>query len=203
MNDTTNQLTRPMEVPEEARPMKAKCSAHRSNGEPCQRSPIAGGMVCATHGGSAPAVRAAAARRLEVAAVEADVRAVIASEGLEAVTEPLEALALLATETLAMKSALAARVNALSDITTTSKLGVEALKVEVALYERAIDRSGKFLDLLAKSNFEDRRLRISEQTAGMFVTVMKNVLNRLDLSPAQQILVGTVVPEELRALEDA
>lgn len=191
---------RPMEALRKPRPMKTKCTARRTNGEPCQRSPIAGGSVCATHGGSAPAVKAAAARRLEVAAVEADVAAVIASEGLEGVTDPLEALARLATETLAMKSALAARVNALSDITTTSKLGVEALKVEVALYERAIDRSGKFLDLLAKSNFEERRLRIDEGTAGMFVTVMRNVLARLDLTPAQQALVGTVVSEELRAL---
>ncbi len=201
MNDIASEETRPMEPPKKDRPMKALCTAHRSSGAPCQRSPIAGGTVCATHGGSAGHVKAAAARRLEVAAVEADVAAVIASEGLEGVTNPLEALAMLATETLAMKSALAARVNALSDITTTSKLGVEALKVEVALYERAIDRSGKFLDLLAKSNFEERRLRIDEQTAGMFVTVMKNVLNRLDLTPAQQILVGTVVPEELRALD--
>lgn len=200
MNET-NEHIRPMEAPKEVRPMKAKCSAHRSNGEPCQRSPIAGGSVCATHGGSAGHVKAAAARRLEVAAVEADVAAVIASEGLEPITSPLEALALLATETLAMKSALAARVNALSDITTTSKLGVEALKVEVALYERAIDRSGKFLDLLAKSNFEERRLRIDEQTALQFVQVMTKVLDRLDLSPSQRILVGTVVPEELRALD--
>lgn len=199
--NASNESTRPMEALEEARPMKAKCSAHRSNGEPCQRSPIAGGTVCATHGGSAGHVRAAAARRLEVAAVEADVAAVIASEGLEAVTDPLEALARLATETLAMKSALAARVNALSDISTTSKLGVEALKVEVALYERAIDRSGKFLDLLAKSNFEERRLRLDEQTAGQFVQVMTKVLDRLDLSPSQRALVGTVVPEELRALD--
>ncbi|WP_211881276.1 HGGxSTG domain-containing protein [Pseudarthrobacter albicanus] len=180
--------------------MQAQCKATARSGEQCSNPPISGGSVCRMHGGSAPAVKAAAARRLEVAAVEADVRAVIASEGLEGVTDPLEALARLATETLAMKSALAARVNALSDITTTSKLGVEALKVEVALYERAIDRSGKFLDLLAKSNFEERRLQIDEQTAGMFVTVMKNVLARLDLSPAQQALVGTVVPEALRAL---
>ncbi|RKO27652.1 hypothetical protein D7Z96_01650 [Pseudarthrobacter phenanthrenivorans] len=153
------------------------------------------------HGGSSPAVKAAAARRLEVAAVEADVRAVIASEGLEGVTNPLEALAKLATESLAMKTALAARVNALQEITTTSKLGVEGLKAEVALYERALDRTAKFLDLLAKSGFEERRLRLDEQTAGMFVTVMRNVLARLDLTPAQQALVGTVVPDELRALD--
>lgn len=181
--------------------MQAQCKATARTGAQCSNPPIRGGTVCRMHGGSSPAVKAAAARRLEVAAVDADVAAVIASQGLEGVTDPLEALARLTTETLAMKSALAARVNALSDITTTSKLGVEALKVEVALYERAIDRSGKFLDLLAKSGFEERRLRLDEQTAGMFVTVMRNVLARLDLTPAQQALVGTVVPDELRALD--
>ena len=180
--------------------MQAQCKATARSGTQCSNPPIQGGTVCRMHGGSAPAVRAAAARRLEVAAVEADIRAVIASEGIEAVTNPLEALALLATESLAMKTALAARVNALQEITTTSKLGVEALKVEVGLYERALDRTAKFLDLLAKSGFEERRLRIDEQTAGMFVTVMRSVLDRLDLSPAQQTLVGAVVSEELRAL---
>jgi hypothetical protein len=181
--------------------MQAKCKATaRTTGAQCSNRPIQGATVCRMHGGSAPAVRAAAARRLEVAAVEADVAAVIASEGLEGVTNPLEALARLATESLAMKAALAARVNALQEISTTSKLGVEALKVEVLLYERALDRTAKFLDLLAKSGFEERRLRLDEHTAGMFVQVMRNVLDRLDLTPAQQALVGTVVPNELRAL---
>jgi hypothetical protein len=181
--------------------MQAQCKATARTGAQCSNPPIQGATVCRMHGGSSPAVKAAAARRLEVAAVQADVAAVIASEGLEGVTDPLEALAKLATESLAMKTALAARVNALHEITTTSKLGVEGLKAEVALYERALDRTAKFLDLLAKSGFEERRLRLDEQTAGMFVTVMKNVLDRLDLTPAQQALVGTVVPEELRALD--
>lgn len=180
--------------------MQAQCKATARTGARCSNPPIQGATVCRMHGGSSPAVKAAAARRLEVAAVEADVRAVIASEGLEGVTNPLEALAKLATESLAMKTALAARVNALQGITTTSYLGVEGLKAEVALYERALDRTAKFLDLLTKSGFEERRLRIDEQTAGMFVTVMRNVLARLDLTPAQQALVGTVIPDELRAL---
>lgn len=181
--------------------MQAQCKATARTGARCSNPPIQGATVCRMHGGSSPAVKAAAARRLEVAAVEADVRAVIASEGLEGVTDPLEALAKLATESLAMKTALAARVNALQGITTTSYLGVEGLKAEVALYERALDRTAKFLDLLTKSGFEERRLRIDEQTAGMFVTVMRNVLARLDLTPAQQALVGTVIPDELRALD--
>lgn len=41
-----------------------KCSARTTAGEPCKRSPIKGGNVCATHGGSAGHVVAAARRRL-------------------------------------------------------------------------------------------------------------------------------------------
>lgn len=40
------------------------CTAKRSNGEPCNKPPIKGGTVCATHGGSAPQVRKKAALRL-------------------------------------------------------------------------------------------------------------------------------------------
>ncbi|WP_427174475.1 hypothetical protein [Arthrobacter sp. 92] len=180
--------------------MKTKCSARRSNGEPCQRSPIAGGAVCGTHGGRAPQVKAAAARRKAAEAVQAEAQAILAHEGFAGVESPLEELSRLANEALAVKTASAARVNALTTISTTSKLGVDSLAVEVALYERAMDRAGRFLDMLAKSGFEERRLRIDEQTAGMFVTVMRNVLARLELTPSQQALVGTVVPEALRAL---
>lgn len=43
----------------------AQCKAHSSrNGKRCKRPAIAGGTVCATHGGSAPQVRKAAALRV-------------------------------------------------------------------------------------------------------------------------------------------
>ena len=45
-------------------PDKPRCSAHRTNGEPCKLPPIRGGGVCHKHGGSAPQVRAAANLRL-------------------------------------------------------------------------------------------------------------------------------------------
>jgi hypothetical protein len=41
------------------------CSAHRSDGEPCSAYAITGGRVCVAHGGAAPQVKAAAARRWE------------------------------------------------------------------------------------------------------------------------------------------
>lgn len=41
-----------------------RCSAHRSNGQPCRAYAIIGGRVCRAHGGAAPQVRAAAERRI-------------------------------------------------------------------------------------------------------------------------------------------
>jgi hypothetical protein len=39
-----------------------RCTGHRSDGQPCQATAIEGGLVCLTHGGSAPQVRMAARR---------------------------------------------------------------------------------------------------------------------------------------------
>jgi hypothetical protein len=51
--------------------LRVRCTAHRSDGEPCRAWAIRGGRVCAAHGGRAPQVRAAARRRLESAALTA------------------------------------------------------------------------------------------------------------------------------------
>jgi hypothetical protein len=40
-----------------------RCSARRTDGQPCGAYAITGGTVCAAHGGSAPAVRASAQLR--------------------------------------------------------------------------------------------------------------------------------------------
>lgn len=45
-----------------------QCVGHKKNGERCRRAAIAGGTVCRVHGGAAPAVKAAARVRLEMAA---------------------------------------------------------------------------------------------------------------------------------------
>lgn len=41
-----------------------RCTARRTNGEPCKRWAIVGGTVCATHGGRAPQVKEAARKRM-------------------------------------------------------------------------------------------------------------------------------------------
>ena len=45
--------------------VKSQCTAtSKHSGDRCKRTPIPGGTVCVTHGGSAPAVKIAAQRRL-------------------------------------------------------------------------------------------------------------------------------------------
>jgi hypothetical protein len=41
-----------------------KCTAHRTNGQPCNAPAIKGGSVCRVHGGSAPQVKRSAKMRL-------------------------------------------------------------------------------------------------------------------------------------------
>src|SRR4051794_29637167 len=46
-------------------PEPVKCKARKSNGDPCNNSPVKGGTVCRVHGGSAPQVLRKAKERLE------------------------------------------------------------------------------------------------------------------------------------------
>jgi hypothetical protein len=48
-------------------PTREKCVAHNRFGEPCGKYPVAGAVVCASHGGSAPQVRKKAQDRIMMA----------------------------------------------------------------------------------------------------------------------------------------
>ena len=134
-------------------------------------------------------------------AYDADREAILAAQGMEPVADPLAELGRLAAQSTAFMDALGARVNALESIRFTDAKGSEQLASEISLYERAMDRTARLLKLLVDSGFEERKLKLDEQTAGLFVAAMQQVLARLDLSPEQAVLVGTVVPEVLRGLE--
>jgi hypothetical protein len=183
---------------EQADERRCRAKSKRS-GERCRRFPIPGGVVCHIHGGAAPAARAKARERMVVAAARADAERLLTYEAVDRMTDPLEALGRLAVEALAMKEALASRVNALASLRySAAGAGTEQLRAEVALYERALDRSAKFLDMLARNNFEERRIQLSEAQGQQLAAVIRAVLERLLLTSEQQELVPVVVPEELR-----
>ena len=132
----------------------------------CGQPRMQGTTVCRMHGGSARQVRSAAGRRL---AADKARRALDEIEVRE-VENPLDELRRLTGEVVAWKDALASHVAALEDrFRFTDDKGAEQLRAEVALYERALDRAGKFLELWARLGLDamlaQLRVRVTEAQA--------------------------------------
>ena len=182
------------------------CSATSTqSGERCRCYPMKGSTVCSTHGGMAPQVRNAAARRLTVRAVEAEAKAVLAFEGITNVWNPLGEVVKLAAELRATLDALAARVNALDAIRyAASGSGTEQTRSEMVLLGQYQDRLARLLDMMMRWDFDNRKLLLEENIAkatGLFLSqLLDRILDRLDLTADQRLLLSVVVPEEARKL---
>lgn len=138
------------------------------------------------HGGKAPQVQAAAVRRLALAEVEADAARALAHSALAPLEDPLGELARLAAEVVGMKDALAARVNALTSFRYTGVSGVEQLRAEVQLYERALDRTTRILDVLARHDWIGKKLALEEAQVNEVLGFVAAGLDALELSEEQQ-----------------
>lgn len=122
-------------------------------GSPCRHAPMRGQAMCHVHGGKARQNRQAAARRQAQAQIQADAAAILASEGIDPVDDPVREIGRLAVEALALKTAAGARTNALgAGIRYEDAKGSEQLRSEVYLYERALDRAMRFLEIAARNS---------------------------------------------------
>lgn len=169
----------------------------------CINPPMKGGKVCRKHGGAAPQVRAAAQRRLLTQEAEADAEAILARQGLAPVADPYDALSRLANEMLALKSAWASRVNALSSIRVESEMGFETAKLEIGAYERALGMAARVLEVLAKLNLDERRVRITEAIGEQVTAAIREILAGLALTAEQEALAPTVVSKAMLRLVEA
>lgn len=172
----------------------------RHKGEPCLNMPKVGQKVCSIHGGKAPQNLRKGARVVAEAKIQKELAALLAVESLTEVGDPLLALSRLAAEVGSMKSELGRRVNALTSLTMEAGGGTDQLRAEVVLYERALDRTARLLDMLVRSRFEEKRIALSIAQGDEIIGALRRIFVRLALSEAQQVLVGTVVPEEIRAI---
>lgn len=132
--------------------------------------------------------------------VAADAQAALAHAALRPLDDPIDALARLASEAAAWKDALAGRVNALLAIRyESSGPGTEQLRAEVALYERAMDRTARLCETLAKLNLGERAQALDERVAAQFEAVLRAVLAdpELGLTPAQARVAPVVVDRHL------
>jgi hypothetical protein len=168
---------------------------------------VRGATVCRSHGGAAPQVRAAAARR----EAEAQVRRGLARLDVAPIDDPLGELAKLAGQVVAWKDALAVKVNELTTGTCPEcgpaeadaplryeahGAGTEQLRAEVALFERALDRCASVLGLIAKLGIDERMARISELQAAAVVKAVDAGLAHL----ASQVPIPAEVAAETRGV---
>lgn len=149
------------------------------------------------HGGAAPQVARKAAERLSAHEALAE----LARRGITPVDNPLSALAELAGEIVATKDIFRDRVAQLQEEAWrySDDKGGEQLRAEIALYERALDRSARVLADIARLKIDERLAAITEQQGHTLATVITTVLDRLDLGE-QAGRVRELVAVELERL---
>lgn len=196
-----------------------RCSAKRRNGEGCGAWAVKGATVCRMHGGSSPQARAAAARRVqEEKAAKAAQRL---AQPIE--TDPSQALLDLVSSAAGEVAYWRNRVDEIQDRDEkrlTSGLtkitegkdrgGVTTLRtvetvaaIEYRMWVDAQERLARYATAALRAGVEERRVRIAEDQGALVAQVIRRILDRLDLSEWQAEMVGSIVPEELRALSQA
>lgn len=146
-----------------------RCPAHlKASRRRCRQPRIEGAPTCRMHGSAAPQVRAAAARRV----LDQQAAAALARLDVDPVADPLTELSRLAGQVCAWRDALAAKVNALTDLRFEDAKGAEQLRSEVALWERALDRCGSLLTAIARLGIDERLARISERQADAVIRAL-------------------------------
>lgn len=208
------------------------CTGHTKNGQnaggPCRR-PCKPGEVCPTHGGMAPQVRAARARREQ----EAEAAKQVATLGLPMDISPTEALLQEVQWTAGHVQWLRTKVAELDEqalVWGTTRTETEvggALRIGLDgddgvtsvdsapsnkviqtaapslwydLYERERRHLVAVCSAALKAGVEERRVRLAESQGDLVATAIRRILDALALTPDQQALVGTVVPRELRLI---
>lgn len=170
------------------------CTARRQDGEPCRAPAIKGGSVCRVHGGRAPQVRAAAARRLAEGSVLARLEA--AGE-LVADEPPVETLARLIRVTrsymlileaeMAEVVALYGPVEELVSAGDGSRPATVSLKAEqhvvLDMWGTERDRLAKYVKMASDIGMDERRVQLAEGQARLLADQVLALVRSLELDP--------------------
>lgn len=183
-----------------------RCRATNRQGEQCRRPPMRGGKVCASHGGKIPNVLAASKRRLDEQQVEAKaVRAVEKLTGERApmtISDVYRELLDVSGLAVAWKDVLRERVSVLADYSSTSALGGEQVRADVVLFERALDRTVKVLEAVARLDLDSRLSSLSERDGQILADVARRARDATELSPEQTARFDAAMVRELRAASE-
>jgi hypothetical protein len=190
-----------------------RCQGHSRNhgGQQCRSWKVAGLNVCRRHGGGTKAARAKSqaivaegiASRAAVDQVTRRVRMLIGGQFPSSrIDNPLQELQLLAGEMKQWKEAMAERV---ADLLEAEKLrygtdGGEAIRGEIVLYERAMDRLATTLATIAKLNIDERLVRIAEAQRDMILGAIDAALTKAGVTGPAAVEARTEAARHLRVV---
>ena len=152
-----------------------RCSAQSSRtGARCKRFRMLGGTVCATHGGRAPAVKAAAARRIAMG----EVGRLLAEAGNDN-PDPLEGL----REELAASGAMVAGLRLLVGELDVAQLHHRGRPhALISMLGEWSDRRARQCELALKVGFAERELGLAEDQGAVVARVVTAMLDAPEMA---------------------
>jgi hypothetical protein len=189
-----------------ARPVvvaKVLCTAHNAKtGKPCKKPPMAGATVCLSHGGKAPQVKDAAARRAQEREARALATRMIGEVDLKAYADPFDALEFVTSYSYAFAERLARIVAAIPDdqLRYQGKLG-EQLRGEVTAVQRALADAGRVATDSLKLGLAERRAKLQEHTVDVIEQALRAAIEASGADLDGQGRALSVLHRELRQIE--
>lgn len=192
-------------------PFRQRCTARCAGksrpdlaGKPCRAWAVQGATVCRMHGGASKQAKTKAKERLLEREVLSTAARLAGAGKAPTIDNALEALAKLAGEILSVKDLFRERLADLDGNSWRySGQGAEQLRAEVALYERAMDRSVSVLGTISRLKIDERLARIQEEQGQAVVTVLSRVAARMGLDLDDPVIRAMVLEEIERAEREA
>lgn len=190
------------------------CVGHRKHdGGPCTQNRMHGSTVCKKHGGMAPQVREAAARRLAVARAEAEVQRELIRNGEVPQAHPLDVLLERVWRSAAFVRVLEQLVSGLAvspdetedegaAIYGPDHSGDQRSHVYLELLGQWSDRAARYSKLALDAGVAEREIRLAERQGEIVANLIRSVLEdpELALDAGQREVAGLVAQRHLRAL---
>jgi hypothetical protein len=207
-------MTDPMHPGEGAEPHeRTRCTGTNRQGQPCGNPPVQGATVCRMHGGSAPQVKAAAARRVAHAEWAGTYGEPIDTDPTTAVLDQLANTAghvawLLAKVRETEPGSLVWGTTSETDKRSGQWPGVDVTRaarasVWLELYGQERDRLVRMAKTAHDMGISDRQVALAERLGATCLDLISGVLDDLDLTSDQRAAAAESVPRRLQAVAAA
>lgn len=177
-----------------------KCTSPKRDGSPCGSPPVKGALVCFQHGGQLPPVKKAAAKKLAEESVRKEIESMRDIAPMTGIRDVYSDLLEVAAVASVWRKLLQDRVSYLNNLGYSTLESGEQVRADVMLFERALERSAKIGESLARLNLDERKQSLDERMAAQLGMVIKAILDDLDLTEAQRATAAIVAPRRVREL---